>query len=130
MKHSTNYTNALILPSEDCKAVAKVPTKQGSVAALQYDLLSGGGMTSDDLLVAVTAIRRDVPQDEEDALRDEIFSKGQPCLRASPLVKTHGWAAYHDADAQVSLVDPTSEHFATLMQDSKIAKVKGMKSRR
>mgnify|MGYP000011717656 FL=1 len=130
MKHSTNYTNTLILPSDDCKAVAKTPEKPVTVAGLQFAMMQDHALTSDDLLVAVTAHRRDIPADEHDALRGEIFSKGQPCLRASPLVKTHGWAVYHDKDAVVFLVDPTSQRYADLMADDAIAKVKGMKSRR
>lgn len=130
MKHSTNYTNTLILPSQDCKAIAKMPAKPGSVAGLQYEMLGRTPLTSDDLLVAVTAARREIPKDEHDALRADLFSRGQPCLRASPLVKTHGWAVHHDADAKVTLIDPTSEQFAELMADDSVTKVNGMKSRR
>ena len=129
--HTTNYQNTLILPAEDCKTqTAIVPPKAGSVAAVQYDVLGQGGMTGDDILVAVTGIRRDIAPDEWDALRAEIFAKGQPCLRTSPLVKTHGWAVYHDAQAHVSLVDPASAQFAQLLADPAVTKVKGMRSTR
>lgn len=130
--HTTNYVDTLILPSEDCKSlVAKVPIKVGTVAMLQYErLLDGYALDSDTLLVAVTGLRRDVPKDEWAALRAEIFSKGQACLRASPLVKTYGWALHHDADGKVALVDPTSERFVELMENTRVFKVKGMRSSR
>ena len=130
--HTTNYVDTLILPSEDCQAkVALVPSKAGTVAAMQYERLSDGyALDSDTLLVAVTGVRREVPEDEWAELRSEIFSKGQACLRASPLVKTYGWALHHDANSKVALVDPASERFQTLMEDTRIFKVRGMRSSR
>jgi hypothetical protein len=131
--HTTNYNNTLILPASDCKAtISEVPTKPGTIADLQYQMLTAApyGMTSDDLLVAVTGARRDVPQDEHDDLRAELFSKGQPCLRASPLVKTHGWAIHHDAHARVALVAQNDPRFSALSQDVATAKVEGMRNKR
>lgn len=130
--HTTNYVDTLILPSDDCKArVATVPTKTGTVAALQFERLAEAyTLDSDTLLVTVTGLRREVPQDEWADLRAEIFSKGQACLRASPLVKTYGWALHHDGDARVALVDPASDRFSTLMDDANVFKVKGMRSSR
>ena len=53
--HTTGYLNKLIAPSEDCAAVAKLTAKVGSVAALQYEMLSDAyAMTGDELLLAVT----------------------------------------------------------------------------
>lgn len=129
--HTTNYVDTLILPAEDCKAVAKVPDKAGTVAQLQFERLSAPYVfDSDTLLVEVTGVRRDVPSDKWIDLRAEIFSTGQACLRASPLVKTHGWALHHDGQARVALVDPTSDRFQDLMDDPNVFKVKGMRNSR
>ena len=64
--HSTNYSNTLICPAEDCRAVAKVPKKAGSVAALQYELLVGKPykLTSDDALSAVAVKRKGIGSEE------------------------------------------------------------------
>lgn len=129
--HTTGYFDTLIAPSEDCAAVAKVPAKPESVAGLQYGMLSDAYvLTGDELLVAVTGLRREVPRDEWDALHNELFSKGQPCLRASPLVKTHGWAVHYDAQGRIALVDPTSDRFAALSADAGIKQLRGMRSKR
>lgn len=129
--HTTGYVDTLIAPSPDCAVVAKVPLKAGSIAALQYELLSEAYvMTGDELLVAVTGLRRDVPQDEWDALHDELFQNGQPCLRASPLVKTHGWAVHYDARGRIALVDPSSDRFHVLATDAGIKRLHGMRSKR
>lgn len=131
--HSTNYHNAFIQVSADCKTdVALVPTKAGSVAALQYDLLTAAPyqMTSDDLLVAVTGRRKDIPDAEYDAPRDSLFSTGQPCLRTSPLVKTYGWGVHHDAAGRIALVGLGTADYATYAADDRLKQVFGMRSKR
>ncbi|SHJ12865.1 DUF6157 family protein [Wenxinia saemankumensis] len=130
--HSTNYRDTLILPADDCRAMAKAPDKPGSVAALQYDMLMSApyGHTSDDLLAAVTGIRRGLSEADLPALRDELFSKGQPCLRASPLMKTHGWAAHFDGSGRIALLDPTSDEVEDLAKREDITVLRGMRSKR
>lgn len=129
--HSVGYFDTLISPSEDCAAVAIVPAKAGTVAAMQFEMLSQAyALTGDDLLVAVTGTRREVPKDEWDALRAELFAKGQPCLRASPLVKTFGWALHYDAQGRIALIDPASDRFAALATDTSIKQLRGMRSKR
>lgn len=111
--------------------MAKLPAKVRSVAALQYEMLSDAyAMTGDELLLAVTGVRRDVPRDEWDALHIELFSKDQPCLRVSPLVKTHGWAVHYDAQGRIAMVDPSSQRFAELSTDAGITQLGGMRSKR
>jgi hypothetical protein len=131
--HSTNYFNTLILPSPDCRAdTACVPVKPGSVGRMQYEMLNDNPieLTSDDLIVAVQCRRKDIPESEWDDFRAEYFSRGQACLRASPLVKSFGWALYHDAEGRVMLVDPASAEFARLESDPEVAKIAGMRNKR
>lgn len=131
--HTTNYRDTLILPSPDCGADSAVaPGKPGSIAALQHDRLAAQpyGLTSDELLFGVHADRQAIAQTDRAAAREAYFSKGQACLRASPLVKTFGWALHHDADGRVALVDPASAHFAELLDREGITKLAGMRSKR
>ena len=131
--HTTNYRETLILPSPDCPATtASVPEKAGSVAAMQHMRLSEGPykLSSDDLLFDVYAERNAVAIDEREEAREAFFSKGQACLRASPLVKTFGWALHHDAQGRVALVDPESETFAALASRDNVTKLLGMRSKR
>ena len=131
--HSTNYTDTLTLPSEDCRAdVASIPSKEGSVALMLYERIANAPYTydSDDLLSTVAALRKDIPKEEHVLFRTEYFSKGQACLRASPLIKTFGWAVHHDANARIALVDPASARFSELCNDPSIKQVTGMRNKR
>lgn len=128
--HTTNATNTLIRPAPDCTAQAKVPAKPDSIAGQQYALLAADPYTrtADDILSAVAALRADQPHDA--AFRAQFHAKGQPCFRASPLTKTHGWAVHHDAQSRVALIDPTSDTFARLDSDPTVTKHDAMRNRR
>ena len=60
----------------------------------------------------------------------EFFSRGQACLRSSPLVKTLGWALHQDAVGRVALIDPAVEFFEMLMASDSITKRFGLRSKR
>lgn len=130
---TTNYFNTLIEVSEDCPvATGAVPPKPGSVAALQYTLLSETpyGLTSDDLLTAVAALRQGRGEADWPEIRAELFSKPQACLRSSPLVKTYGWGLHHDAAGKVALVSCDSADYRRMQANAAIAKTRGMRSKR
>ena len=131
--HSTNYTDTLILPAEDCRVDhATIPNKEGSVALMLYERIADAPyqLESDDLLSTVAALRKDIPEEEHAEFRAEYFSKGQACLRASPLVKSFGWAVHHDSNARIALVDPASATFEQLSKDRSIKQVQGMRNKR
>ena len=130
---SINYYNTLITVSADTKAGAgTVPTKAGTVAALQYQLVAErpDALTSDDVLVAVTGLRREVTEDEWEVLKAEIYAKPQACFRTSPLVKTYGWGLYSDAEGRLRLVGVETPEYAAMIADPAITKVPGMRSSR
>lgn len=87
-------------------------------------------MTSDDVLTRVAALRKGVPADDMEQFRAEYFSKGQPCFRASPLTKTHGWAVHSDANGYVTLLSPESPQCIALYHDPSVRKVSAMRSKR
>ena len=131
--HTTNYSDTLILVSPDCRVdTGRVPSKPGTVAATQHVLLRDAPyrMTSDDLLVAVEARRRQMSDAEQEALRAEFFAKPRACLRASPLVKSYGWGIHHDASGRIALVGCETAEYRRLSDDPAIAKRPGMRSRR
>ena len=87
-------------------------------------------LESDDLLSTVAAVRKDIPEDEHTLFRAESFLRGQACLRASPLVKTFGWAIHHESAAKIALIDPTSAHFSEISSNLSIKHVTGMRNKR
>lgn len=125
--HSTNYRNTLITVSGDCPVtVATPPTKQGTVAERQFAMLSTAPytMTSDQLLLAVEIDRKGA------VTADAFFARPQACLRASPLVKKHGYGLHHDADGRLALVPMESVDYTRLTVDTSIVKRSGMRSKR
>lgn len=131
--HTTNYTNTFIDVADDCKAADGVvpPQKQApTVARLQYDLIAGHPYryTSDDVLFAVHAERNHIDPEELEARRAEFFSKGQACLRASPLGKTYGWGIHHDGEGRVAIYPRGSDEYKRLRADGSLKQLKAMRS--
>ena len=130
--HTTNYHDTLILVAEDCRrGEGTVPDRQGTVAALQHELLADAPyrMTSDELLWQVELARNDSLTDSASA-REAYFSKGRACLRASPLVKSYGWGIHHDAKGRVALIGAETEAYRKLADDPAVIKLAGMRSKR
>jgi len=130
---STNYADTFIAVSPDSPVTAgdKAP-KPGSVAAMQLELLQAQpyGLTSDDLLFEVHARRNEVAAADRAAARTAFFSKPQACLRASPLVKKHGWGIHHDAQGRVATVAVESDDYARLRARTDLKQTIGMRSSR
>ena len=130
---TTNYHRTFITVSPDSTAEAgRVPPREGSIAQLQYALLAAQPyqLTSDDLLFAVHARRRAIPESEWAEARGAFFSKPQACLRASPLVKQFGWGLHHDAAGRVALHGVETERYRALSADPDITCLRGMRSKR
>ncbi|MEH6623172.1 DUF6157 family protein [Dietzia maris] len=132
--HTTHYTDTLILPAPDTRAVAATapPSGKGSVAELQYERLSGEDYrwTSDYLIFDVYCQRKDIAEVDRAAERERFFSTGQPCLRTSPLAKTYGWALHFDSDGRIALLPMDSTRVAELEADPTVTVRAAMKSSR
>ena len=134
--HSTNYFNTLIEVAEDCRAAAgEIPPEKGgkkTVANLQYEMLQEHPYqyTSDDVLFAVFATRKEIPQEEWDEQRTRFFAKGQPCFRASPLPKTYGWGIHSNAEGKIAMFGAETAEYQKLVADEAVAKTKAMRSKR
>lgn len=134
--HTTNYENTFITIADDC------PTKEGeippqkaespTVATLQFDLILKNPYkyTSDDVIFQVFAERNGISKSDLKKAREEFFSKGQPCLRASPLTKRYGWGVHADKDGKIALYASGTKEYDKLMKDKTLKVVKAMKSAR
>ena len=133
--HTTNYADAFIEVAEDTKAAAgTVPPARPkkSVAEMQYELIANHPYryTSDDVIFEVYARRNDLTADEYEEARTAFFSKGQPCLRTSPLAKTYGFGIHSDSAGKVALYGMETEQYRQFLTDPGVKKVKAMKSAR
>ncbi|MEL6674697.1 MAG: DUF6157 family protein [Bacteroidota bacterium] len=134
--HSTNYFNTFIEIAEDSPTQeGQMPPIKGekkSVANMQFDMLYEQPYqhSSDDVIFSVWATRKGITKAEWDVAREEFFSKGQACFRASPLTKRYGWGIHSNAEGKVAMFPAGSPEYATFMADDAIKKVKAMRSKR
>ena len=130
---TTNYANTFIAVSPDSSAaIGDTGPKAGSIAAIQLELLQANpyGLTSDELLFETHARRNDIAEADRAEARAALFAKPQACLRASPLVKKHGWGIHHDADGRVAAVAVESADYAKLKARTDLKQTVGMRSSR
>lgn len=133
--HTTNYFNTLIEIAEDATVdTAEVPPLKGeekTVARHQFDLLIENPYrySSDDVIFQVHALRNGLEANLPHE-RELFFSKGQACLRSSPLPKRYGWGVHHDAAGKVALYAVESAEYRRLAGDETVKKVKAMRSKR
>lgn len=135
-QHTTNYYSTLITVAEDTKAIqGTAPAeneKKKTIANWQFDLLARqpAVFTSDDVLFSIYVTRNDLTNSEHEDARRNFFSKGQPCLRTSPLAKIYGWGILSDSQGKVRLVDSASNEYSELLKNNDIVKVPAMKSKK
>jgi hypothetical protein len=130
--HTTNYFDTFIEVADDTKAnCGTQPPSKGkkTVAEMQYELISKNPykFTSDDIFFQIYADRNDLTEAEHKQAREQFFSKGQPCFRASPLTKTYGFGIHSDSNGKVALYGLETEEYQKLLDDTQIKKVKAMK---
>lgn len=133
--HTTNYADTFIQVADDCRAAAGTPPPERpepTVAQLQFAMIHGSPYrySSDEVIFEVYAARQGIPAEEREARRAELFSKGQACLRASPLAKTYGWGIHHNAEGKVALYARGSEAYERLRADGSLTQLKAMRSSR
>ena len=138
--HTTNYRDAFIQVAEDCPVEAGVvpPARGGTpaVASLQYTMIANAPYvcTSDDVIFATSAAGRTLapaasPEQRRQA-RAAFFSRGQACMRASPLGKRYGWGVHADAEGHIAIYAVESQRYRELASDPKIKQLRAMRSKR
>lgn len=132
--HTTNYINTFIEVADDCPTeFAEIPKPKGNnktVAEMQYELVVKNPYkyTSDDIFFQVFADRNDLTKAEYKEARQQFFSKGQPCFRASPLTKRYGFGVHSDKDGKVAIFGQETKEYEQFIKDPKIKKVKAMRT--
>ena len=71
----------------------------------------------------------EVAEKYEEARR-ELFSKGQACMRSSPLTKRYGWGVHCNHEGKIAIFGPETEAYQKFLSDSKIKKVKAMRTKK
>lgn len=134
--HTTNYKDTLIEIAEDSLVkTAEIPPLKGdkkTIANLQFEMLIDHPYkyTSDDVIFQVYAQKNGIKKNEQTEAREEFFSKGQPCMRTSPLTKRYGWGVHSNKDEKIALYASESPEYKKLAKDKTLKIVKAMKSAR
>lgn len=134
--HTTNYADTFIAVAPDSRAVAAeappADAENPSIAARQFAMLHDHPYeyTSDEVLFTVYADRAGIAESDRAQAREEFFSRGQACMRASALGKRYGWGTHHDAEGRVALVPMGSTEYEQLSASTELAQTAAMRSRR
>lgn len=119
--HTTNSRDTFIAIAPDSHAsrgVIPVPGDKPTIAAMSYALIANNPYryTSDDVIFGVYADRQGIPEADRAAARATFFSRGQACLRASPLGKQLGWGVHSDSQGRVALYGAETPEYRELLQ--------------
>jgi hypothetical protein len=133
--HSTNYTNTFIAVADDCPTdVGSIPPEkqEPTIARMQYEMIRDHPYryTSDEVVFAIYATKNRIEAADIEAQRAAFFSKGQPCLRSSPLGKRYGWGIHSNGESKIALYARDSDEYRQLSNDTTLKQLKAMKSAR
>jgi hypothetical protein len=138
--HTTNCFDTFIQVAEDCPARTgeEPPPRAGkpTVAGLQYKMIVDAPYehTSDDVIFATSAQGRRLDakatKKQRSLARDEFFSRGQACMRASGLGKRFGWGVHADAAGRIAIHAVDSKRYRALAEDAGIKQVRAMRTKR
>lgn len=134
--HTTNYYNAFIAVSEDCNEekgqIPPMKEEAPSIAALQFNLIQQNPYkyTSDDVVFQVYAQKNNIPKADYSEAREKLFSKGQPCLRASPLTKKYGWGIHFNEEGKIAIYGCDSEEYKNFVAGDSVTIVKAMRNKK
>lgn len=132
---STNYFNTFIEVAADCPVkCAQVPPvkKEPTIANMQYEMIAGNPYkhTSDDVIFSVHAYKNNIAPTKQENERQQFFSKGQACMRCSPLAKRYGWGVHSNDKGKIAIYAVESEEYKKLSSDSKLSHTKAMRSKK
>lgn len=132
--NTTNYFNTFIAVADDCPVdIAQIPPDKNNTptaATVQFQMMSSHPYRydSDSVLFEVYAVKSEITEGERKQARETFFSKGQPCMRASPLTKRYGWGVHCNKDGKVAIYAVESPEYAKLSHDRTLKQLKAMRN--
>ncbi|WP_423149141.1 DUF6157 family protein [Rubrolithibacter danxiaensis] len=134
------YTNTFIKVSEDCPVkqseipVQKKDNKPAHV--IQYELLINNPYKfgHEDLIFEVFIRQKGIPEEtpaaEMEKIKEELFSKGHPCLRASALTKRYGFGAHYNEEQKIAIYPMESKEYNAFLNDKSVKILNAMRTKR
>jgi hypothetical protein len=133
---TTNYYNVFMEVAEDCPAEKgeNPPVKKTgkTMACIQYEMLHDNPYkyTSDEILFQCYMIKHDIGENDLTIERENFFSKGQACFRASPLTKLYGWGIHYNDEGKMALYGCETKEYKAFSKDKEVKILKAMKSKK
>jgi hypothetical protein len=134
------YKNTFIKVSDDCPvAEAEIPVaKNGKKPAhgIQYDLLTQNPYRfgHEELIWEVYIRQKEIPaevlESEGEEIKQQLFSKEHPCLRASALVKRYSFGAHYNEAGKIAIYPLGSEYYQAYLNDDSIKVLAGMRTKK
>jgi len=119
--------DTFVLIAPDCPvSVGTTPRSREdnpTIAFIQHELLTSApySLTLEDLIFVTHARRAGLSAEEakvrETEIRRALFAKPHPCMRASPLPKTHGWGVHHDSGGRIAIYGAESDAYQRFAHD-------------
>ncbi len=135
--HTTNYYNTFIQVAEDCPVTsAEIPPLKANdktIANLHFEMVidSPYKYTSDDIIFHAYAMKNGISgKGVLAAARETFFSRGQACLRASPLTKRYGWGVHNNNQGKVAAYAVDSKEYKHFAKNKAIKQLKAMRSKK
>lgn len=116
-------TNTFIAQADDSTAtigiIPRAKAGKPSVAQMHYELLAEHPYEYDldSFNFEVWCRRNDIDEADRESHRAAFFSKGHPCMRASPLTKTHGFGAHYNSAGKIAIYPVDSVAYRKLLND-------------
>lgn len=132
--HTTNYFDTFIAIADDSLmshgTLPKQKEDQQTIAAMQFELIAQKpyAFTSDDVLFKVFAKRNNIAKEDEKVAREVFFAKGQPCFRASPLTKKHGFGIHANHEGKLAAYGVETAEYQKLAQNPALKQLQAMRS--
>ena len=129
-------TNTFVTQADDSPAtigvVPKVKEGKPSLARMHYELLSDHPYEYDldSFNFEIWCQRNEIDEADRESHREAFFSKGHPCMRASPLTKTHGFGAHYNNAGKIAIYPVDSVAYRKLLNDPENKVEMAMRSKR
>jgi hypothetical protein len=135
-----SYTNTLILVAADCPVdkseIPVIKTKSKPAHVFQYELLTQSPYAYDheELIYQVYVQQKEIPAavlaTDAEKIKQELFSKGHPCLRASSLTKRYGWGAHYNQEGKIAIYPMESAEYKRLADSGDVKIIPAMQRKR
>lgn len=134
-----SYKETFITVAPDCPIdKSEIPVSNRAkkpVHIIQYELLINNPykFNHQELTFEVYLRKGDIScktEKERTEIWKKLFSKGHPCLRASPLTKRYGFGAHYNENGKIALYPIEGKAYENFITDNSVKKLAGMKSKR